>query len=478
MNAHYTFTGPLFNTQLSPPDQAAVYNWSPRILIFSLPQGSNNEEIVLILREGMQETVNQFPDLAGSCTQPPQPRNGEKQGGLRYHDKGEAHLRVKDLSAKYDMEELRKSHFSQEKLLPEDLCPTPAWDHPAMRPLEIFSVQANFMNSGLLLVICIYHSIGDGVGQFHITEMLANQCRAIGQRKTTPSNPSSLNLKLSFSPPQFDRSRLFHGAPKPDMATLSSYSVLPEPLRGLPAWAMPDGKPLASATFLIRKSALADLKALANSQKPSSTTTTEPYISTHDAVCALIWRTVMAARLKVGTIAPSDTATFGMPIDGRPQLSPPLPADFLGNLAVCFKIGESVQHLIAPSNLGAAAFQIRAGVKSVNDTYLQNFIALLQHVPDVGQVFIDCLATIKTTGLFLTSWTKFDYAALEWGHAFGACEGFRFPDGGYMNGIGVIFPPLRNGDWEVSVTLEEGAMRALKEDGIWRRFASIEEEVE
>ncbi len=77
-NAHCNFTSPSFNTQLSPLDQAAVYNWSRRIPVFSLPPGSNNEEIVSILREGLQATVNQFPDLAGSCTQPPQPRNGEK----------------------------------------------------------------------------------------------------------------------------------------------------------------------------------------------------------------------------------------------------------------------------------------------------------------------------------------------------------------------------------------------------------------
>lgn len=139
---------------------------------------------------------------------------------------------------------------------------------------------------------------------------------------------------------------------------------------------MPDGKPLASATFLIRKSALVDLKALATSQKPFMSTT-EPYISTHDAVCALIWRTVMAARLKLGAIAPSDTTTFSMPIDGCTQLFPSLPSDFLGNLAVCFKIGESVQNLVAPERLGAAAFQIHAGVKSVDDTYLKFYIALL-----------------------------------------------------------------------------------------------------
>ncbi len=164
----------------------------------------------------------------------------------------------------------------------------------------------------------------------------------------------------------------------------------------------------------------------------------------------------MAARLKVGAIAPSDTPTFGMPIDGRTQLFLPLPADFLGNLAVCFKIGESVQTLVAPEHLGAAAFQIRAGVKSVDDTYLKDFIALLKQVPDVGQVFIDCLENIKTSGLFLMSWTKFDYAALKWGDRFGDCEVIRF---GYMNGIAIVSPPLRNEDWEVSLTLEETAMK-------------------
>ncbi|KAK3171121.1 hypothetical protein OEA41_003205 [Lepraria neglecta] len=421
--------------------------------LFCLKRNSDKAEIVSILQDGVQETINQFLDLASSCTQPPQPRNGEKQIGLRYHDKGEAHLRVKDLSVKYDIEELRESHFSQEKLLPEDLCPTLGFDHPAMRPLKLFSVQANFVKNGLLLIVCMYHSICDSVGQFHVTEMLASQCNAIGQRKAT--SPSS-SLKLAFSANQFDRSRLFHlfhGAPKSDVAKLSSYIVLPVPERGMPAWATPDGKPLAT-------------------KKPSSST--EPYISTHDAVCALVWRTVIAARLKASIITTTDASTFGMPIDGRSQLSPPLPADFLRNLAVCFKVGESVQELIPPENLGAAGFQIRSGVKSVDDAYLKNFVTLLQEVPDMGQVFIDCLEHIKTTGLFLTSWARFDYAGLSWGSRFGECEIFRFPAGGYMNGIAVIFPPLTNGDWEVTLTLEETAMKAFKEDETWRRFARME----
>ena len=133
-----------------------------------------------------------------------------------------------------------------------------------------------------------------------------------------------------------------------------------------------------------------------------------------------------------------------------------------------------MQELIAPENLGAAAFQIRAGVKSVDDAYLKNFVTLLQEVPDMGQVFIDCLEHIKTTGLFLMSWARFDYAGLSWGSRFGECKIFRFPAGGYMNGIAVIFPLLRNGDREVTLTLEETAMKAFKEDETWRRFARME----
>lgn len=102
----------------------------------------------------------------------------------------------------------------------------------------------------------------------------------------------------------------------------------------------------------------------------------------------------------------------------------------MGNFAVGFKLSESTQHLIAPENLGAAAFQVHAGIKSVDDTYLRKFIALLKEVPDIGQVFIDCLEHMKTTGLFLTPWAKFDYAGLNWGVAMASARssGFRVVD--------------------------------------------------
>jgi len=61
----------------------------------------------------------------------------------------------------------------------------------------------------------------------------------------------------------------------------------------------------------------------------------------------------------------------------------------------------------------------------------------------------------------------------ELGGSYGECEVFRFLSGGYMNGIAVIFPLLKNGDWEVTLTLEETAMKAF-EDEIWRRFAVVE----
>jgi hypothetical protein len=411
----------------------------------------------------MQATVNAFPDLAGTCTQPPQSRPGDTQGGMRYQDKGEAHLRMRDLSDKYDLSVLRASHFSQELLLPEDLCPTPAFAHPAMQPLELFSVQANYIKGGVLLVVCIYHSICDGVGQFKVTEMLANQCRLAAEKQ-----PANEKTAFSFRPDQFDRTTLREGASFAAVDELFAYTVLPEPARGMPAWASPDHRKLASETFLLPVAALKELKTLATSQKLA--TSNEPFISTHDAVCALVWRTTMAARVAAGEISIHDLTTFGMPIDGRSRLKQP--ADYMGNNAIVFKVGETVERLIAPEYLGTAAYAIRAGVKAVDASYIRTLISILNDVPDYGQVFLDMLESIKTTGLFLTSWARFPYTNLDFG--FGKCEVFRFPSGGYMNGIAVVFPVLENGDWEVTLTLEEKCMVAFRADSIWQQYARIE----
>ena len=350
-----------------------------------------------------------------------------------------------------------------------------------MQPLELFSVQANFVQGGLLLAVCIYHSICDGVGQFHVTEMLAKQCRRAGLDLSKKTNGET-SLELAFRPDQFDRTTLFQGVSHADanINKLSAYTILPQPARGLPSWAAPDHRKLASETFLLPAATLKELKSLATSQKPAAVSD-EAYISTHDAVCALIWRTTMAARVAAGEISKDENTTFGMPIDGRSQLSPKQPVDWIGNNAIGFKVGETVARLInAETGLGLAAFAIRAGVKSVDDTYIRTLISVLQSVPDYGQVFLDMLEFIKTTGLFVTSWARFGYQGLEWGERFGGgggsgrCEKFAFPSGGYMNGIAVVLPVLENGDWEVTLTLEEGCMREFRRDGMWKRFARVE----
>ena len=43
-----------------------------------------------------------------------------------------------------------------------------------------------------------------------------------------------------------------------------------------------------------------------------------------------------------------------------------------------------------------------------------------------------------------------------------------------MNGIAVMCPPLGNGDWEVTLTLEEKCMEAFKEDGMRKQYAKME----
>lgn len=202
--------------------------------------------------------------------------------------------------------------------------------------------------------------------------------------------------------------------------------------------------------------------------------TNELDISTHDAVCALVWRSTMATRVSAGEISKHDETTSGMPIDGRSQLKPTQPPEFLGNNAIGFKVADSVENLIAPRSLRIAAFTIRTGVKSVDDSYIRNLITVLKEVPDYGQVLLSMLEHNNTTGLFLTSWAKFPYADLDFVEKFGRCDKFVFPAGGYMNGIGVILPPLPSGHWEIMLTLEEKCMAAFKADPVWKQYAQIE----
>jgi hypothetical protein len=56
----------------------------------------------------------------------------------------------------------------------------------------------------------------------------------------------------------------------------------------------------------------------------------------------------------------------------------------MGNNAIGFKVAETVERIIAPDGLGAAAFAIRRGVKSVDNAYIRNLIAVLNDVPDYG----------------------------------------------------------------------------------------------
>jgi hypothetical protein len=262
------------------------------------------------------------------------------------------------------------------------------------------------------------------------------------------------------------------GAPQADVNKLSAYTILSEPARGMPDWASLDHRKLASETFHLSKKALDQLKTDATNQKPVSSK--EPYISTHDAVCALIWRTVMAARVTGGEINTHDETTFKMPIEGRSQLKPAQPPDYMGNNAIGFKVANTVESLIAPESLGTAAFAIQTGLKSVNNSCLRNLITSLNDVPDYGQVFLDMLEFIKTTGLFLTSWAKVPCAKLDFEEKFRKCKMFRFPAGGYMNGIAVIFPPLDDGVWEVTLTLEENCMGAFKNDSVWKQYMQEE----
>lgn len=99
--------------------------------------------------------------------------------------------------------------------------------------------------------------------------------------------------------------------------------------------------------------------------KSDATTPNSPtaWISTYDALLALLWRALTRARLPLLTTPtdPKTTAILMGPINGRRHIRPtPLPPQLLGNVLALPRTSHPIAALTSPSTLSAVAAAIRA----------------------------------------------------------------------------------------------------------------------
>ncbi|KAG4025134.1 hypothetical protein MFRU_065g00070 [Monilinia fructicola] len=437
----YLFPGLEVLQQPSIADSILPPVYSRRVLIFSNDdstiQDDNRKQAVQVLRDALQTTIEQYPVLANGLSR--------SSGTWRFLP-GQARLFVKQLPLSF--QELKSANFSSTLLDPDALSSVPEMTD-SEKDWDCCRIQANFIKGGLLLCVSIHHLAMDGA---NITEVIQDLAR-----NTFVKAPP----QAKRSPAAFDRSRLSISSAVPDISKMPAYMILSESFD----FSTRTAGSIASTMYRFTNESLARLKSDSALFLPPDC----PWISTHDAVCALVFRQKIKARFAAGIVKSSDLVQYSFPVEYRKIINPPLPSDYVGN-AVIFTATSfiTVSDLVGPEGLSLAGAAVRRAIRCVDADYIDNSIAVMRDIPASQSLMYYGALYGKTTGITSTTYKSFTMPD-TWHSAIGKYELMRLTHGAFGDGMFVIMP-VRETGWEVIVTLDETAMEAF-EDEEWKRYA-------
>lgn len=216
------------------------------------------------------------------------------------------------------------------------------------------------------------------------------------------------------------------------------------------------------------------------------------WISTNDALSALLWRCIVRARIRTpGLSSRTSTLMYAMNIRSSPALisSAPIAAPSSLPLAniVLYSINVSPVSDLIPlnvhspitSNLGSTALNIRSAIQAHSAPELvTQALQLAATLPDVSRLGL-VYPTWLEHDVVISSLFRLPLYSTSWGNAFGKVgrgelsEGVpdfvRWPEK-VFEGITFVMPRQKDGAVEIVVTMEVKDMEALEADVEWRWY--------
>lgn len=459
---------------LTPIDNIAARDYVPYLLFFPRPANLEVSTVVTSFRDGLFKTIQAIGPLSGTVQ-----LTGQR-GGLcvtRPWRTVDEIFRVKDLRHTGGLEysQLRDQNFPI-GTLNKELLP---WADLIKTEKMVMLIQLNIIHGGFIMCLSLHHSFADATGFAVVVKLWAASCRGQdcsqlvtrgmiererlmqGWGDTTfdgfPGMELSPTEKLAPSPKYYNRIynffwRLWTDFSRRWIATTDNGTPKIDNTLFLES---------KSAVFFFSKSKLAELKSIAS---PSDHLQgSEAWISNNDAICAFI-----ACSLS--------STSLWMVVGGRRVLDPPLPPDYIGNIAsfIEVKIGTAdTEPTLA--NVAKVASQIRYGVRQRDERYLRKLIAALSSLKDIARVV--CTPILPSENILFTSFAHLDFYDEYWGDGIGArVERLRLGFG--CDNFCVILPELRSSAFsdedcglEISIGLEEEKMAQLKQSEFFLRFA-------
>ena len=372
---------------LSPLDNTMPRAHVPKLFFLPGTNESDVSTVIKTLRDGLSKTLEALTPLSG--TMQATGLRGELCVTAPWSSVDDI-FRVNDLRHEggLDYQQLKDNDFPLQGL---DMSLLPLADMMKSEK-AVLIVQVNIIKGGVILVPCLHHSFTDGNGAVAINRVWAAYCRG--------EDGSQLVTREMT-----DRQQLMQGWGNATLDEFPEYRVRP-----IESEALAYEKIAANATtqsegaiFFFPKRKMLDLKAMASAMESGEDG--GAWISTNDALCALISCCVNAATDEETSTTADKSCSVLMVVDGRGTLKPPLPKDFIGNVTTFVKF--VVPHSTfdsAPAQVANVAHLIRSQIKRRDERSIRRVISAMSSVEDVSRVMLKT-ASASESELSFTSCT-------------------------------------------------------------------------
>ena len=485
------------------------------ILLFFPSSHVEPDSIVESLRKGLELTVQHLPLLSGMVKDSAM---GHQSGRLVVSEPYQTideMLAINDMRGhtEYDYDKIRQEHFQSYR-----------WSTSVAREfysfsgwvdLPVFRAKVTLIDGGLVFAISGHHSFTDGNGIAKITGIWSSCCR--GERPTLAVDSVS-RTRLMGEPGLADIKDFpdlnYVNGPGTDTERPGRLLAFFQPkIRYLfgalsnllvKAWSQPvqeeaslPVKPVTPVLFFSNDK-LKELKTLVsggNQQEKEGS-----WISTQDALTALLWSSFIHARLKCDLVSCNISPTASkqavkrqsarsedlrdqiavilVVINARRLLQPPLPSSFIGNVPLVTGVPYPLKNLtMTAKSISDMACLIRASINGKTPDYFNRFLSALASVDDIRRITYAGSSNPKYS-LKLSSWRDQDYYNQGWGEVFGTeCERARSTIGSLPNGLAIILPEIKGAvcsssaaGLEVALGVSEDAIPHLKENKLLNHF--------
>ncbi|TLD28004.1 hypothetical protein E2P81_ATG06350 [Venturia nashicola] len=451
------FPGPDFKIDLPRIDACHPVYYARRLLIFRCTSDEQRDAQLSALKRGIKALVQRCPLLAGQLSRLPPNEDSTQVDEWRNIVPSEGLLfSVKDLrEVMPSFAALEKGNFAPMELKYDLLVPIPkdvGSEGPACR------IQYSAIDGGTILCWAMSHSVGDGGANNELIRGLSEEVKLAsegGDEKNGYREVMNLDRGVMIdikSDHLFDVEdhpgyRAQPPLPTPDEASQRAN----HPFRAT--------KPEIPFLLTIPPASLEQLKKDATPPTPA-------WISTHDALVALIWRTQIRLHrqksLAAQSLPASTLTTLFMPSDARRVLN--LSNGYVGNAIYQLSATLPLSILLSENGLPSAALAIRQAIISVTPDKVKSYYAKM------GEEWVEWafLSSYDTTGVAMgTAWTSGAIYDFEWGEDFGKMVSYRLPN----EASNIILPKLRNGGAEIVIGVMPDEIDKLRGMGDFMKYS-------